>query len=688
MNAPTAHRLPWLVAGLAVALMAAGISLSLLYVALTGDARPLLSHVGVTQLSTLLYAALGGLIAARQPRNTVGWLLLATGFFSGLTAIAAGYSALQSISPAWLPATAWADWLDRWAWLPATTLPTLFVFLLFPSGRLPSRRWAPVGWAAAVGVAGMVLSLALHPGVIEAWDISGPNPAGVPGAGPLLEMVLNVSIPLITAGLVGSVLALGVRFWRSRGVEREQLKWLLYAVGVTIAGALLAGVAPALLPLSEAAVTELGLITFGLGTVGIAVGVGVAILRYGLYDINLVINRTLVYGALTALLAGLYLVAAGGLGLLFQSPGSPGLSLVGVGLVALVVQPARERLQRGVNRLMYGERDEPYAALSRLGQRLEAALAPEAVLPNIVETVAQTLKLPYTAIVLGQSNRAPEAESGFPIAAAHGTPPPDPLRLPLAYQGEVIGALIVGPRAGESFSAADRRLLEDLARQAGVAAHAVRLTADLQRSREQLVSAREEERRRLRRDLHDGLGSQLAALHLRADTLRALIATDPSAAEAAASELRDEIRAAVADIRRLVYALRPPALDELGLAGALRALAAQYQSPDGPRLTVEAPEPLPPLPAAVEVAAYRITQEALANVVRHAQARTGAIRLAVDEGVRLEVSDDGRGLPDPLQVGVGLRSMRERAAEVGGWCAIEVRPGGGTRVTARLPLGG
>jgi signal transduction histidine kinase len=687
MSAHFARRLPWLVAGASVTLAIVGIGLSLIYVARTGDGRPLLSHLGLTQISTLLYAGLGGLIVSRHPRNVVGWLILATGVFSALTSIATGYAAFRPLYPATaMPSTAWADWLDRWIWMPASALPILFIFLLFPDGHLPGRGWAPVGWAAAAGLLAVSLALALHPGPLEAWDLAGGNPLGIPGTGAALETTLNLGIALTTAGFAASVLALGARFRRSRGAERERMKWLLYAVGLTVAGAVMAAAAPALVPLSEALSAELGLVATNLGIASIAAAVGIAILRHRLYDINLVINRTLVYGALTGGVAMVYLLVAGGLGVLLQASGSLGLSLLGVGIVALVVQPARDQLQRAVNRLMYGERDDPYAVLSRLGQRLEAALAPEAVLLNIVETVAQTLKLPYAAIALARAGEVQAPGADFPVVAAFGVPAGETLRLPLAYQGEVIGRLLVGPRAGERLSAVDRRLLADLARQAGVAAHAVRLTADLQRSRERLVSAREEERRRLRRDLHDGLGSQLAALHLRADTAVAMIPADPDAAQAVVAELRDEIRAAVADIRRLVYELRPPALDELGLAGALRALAAQCSAPGGLRVAVEAPEALPPLPAAVEVAAYRIAQEALANVVRHAGAARASLRLEVAEALQLDIADDGRGLPADYRAGVGLGSMRERAAELGGSVGVSNRPTGGAQVVVRLPL--
>jgi signal transduction histidine kinase len=327
---------------------------------------------------------------------------------------------------------------------------------------------------------------------------------------------------------------------------------------------------------------------------------------------------------------------------------------------------------------MYGDRGEPYMVISRLGRQLEGTLAPDAVLPAIVETVAQALRLPYTAIALRQ-------DAGFRIAAAVGAPAGTLLRIPLIYQGDTVGEFLLGPRPGEgSFSQSDRRLLDDLARQAGVAASAVRLTADLRHSRERLVTAREEERRRLRRDLHDGLGPALASVTLMADAARNLLAPDPTASADLLLKLKAEAQAATAEIRRVVYALRPPALDELGLASALQEQAAQY-SQGGLLVTVSVPECLPPLPAAVEVAAYRIAQEALTNVLRHARARLCTVCLALDDGLWLEITDDGQGL-NGGRPGVGLASMRERAEELGGACAITQGDRGGTVVRARLPL--
>lgn len=391
------------------------------------------------------------------------------------------------------------------------------------------------------------------------------------------------------------------------------------------------------------------------------------------------------YGALTASIVGIYALVVGYFGLAFQVSGSPVVSILATGLVAVLFQPLRNRLQRIVNRLMYGERDDPYAVISHLGKLLETTLAPGAILPTTVEAVARALKLPYAAITLKQ-------EDELVIVASYGTVKDDRVRFPLVYQAEQIGELVLAPRApSERFTPADRALLGDLARQTGAAAHAVRLTADLKRltmtlqeARERLVTAREEERRRLRRDLHDGLGPQLAHLTLQLDGVHDLIGQDPS--EAQVTQVKTHVQDALDDIRRLVYELRPPALDELGLVTALREQAAQYHPTSSLAVTVEAPAALPELSAAVEVAAYRIALEALTNVMRHAQARTCRIILTATDALVLDIEDDGRGLPDRLKAGIGLLSMRERAAELGGTCVFEAGATGGTRVRARLPL--
>jgi signal transduction histidine kinase len=433
---------------------------------------------------------------------------------------------------------------------------------------------------------------------------------------------------------------------------------------------------------SSAAGTVLATTVYTLSVLLCMATIWVALLRHRLFGIELILNRALVYVGLTAGVAVTYALVVGGLGALLRARGGVVVSLVAAGVVGVVFHPLRERLQAGVNRLLYGGRDEPYAVVSRLSRRLAAVLEPDAVLPAIVQTVTAELKLPYAALALRRADGSSE------VRAAAGTPNATSTVLALHYQGERIGELIVAPRSGEEYlGPADRRLLEDLARQAGVAAHAIQLTDALRRSREQLVAAREEERRRLRRDLHDGLGPALATITMQGDTARGLVRADPDEAESLLAELTTQAQATIAEVRRLIHGLRPPVLDDLGLVAALRALAASF-GPAAPEIAVEAPTSLPPLPAATEVAVYRIAQEALTNAVRHAAARHCVIGLSYDEALRLSIRDDGRGLRPGRAAGVGLASMRERAEELGGSCRVSSSEDGGTVVEASLPLKG
>jgi signal transduction histidine kinase len=573
---------------------------------------------------------------------------------------------------------------------PAWEMPVDFLYLLglasfglflyvFPDGRF-MPRWTR--WVALVLIAWQLPSY-----FFPEWNLD-------PDAWYLWAQ--GVVWP---AGLGTALYAQAYRYRHvSNAKQRQQIKLVVFGIASALSvfiGMNLALSVFAAVPTSPRTVATLliGYLLIYAALLLIPVSISIAMLRHQLFDVDLVINRTLVYGTLTAMVVGFYVLVVGGLGALLQLRTNLIISLLATGLAAVMFAPLRDRLQRGVNRLMYGERDDPYAVLSRLGARLESTPAHDAVLPAVARTVKEALKLPYVAIQLRR-------EDDFETAAAAGNPGENLLRLPLVYGGETVGRLVLGSRAGqEGFAGAEQRLLEDLAHQIGASAHAalmndeaLRLSVDLQRSRERLVEAREEERRRLRRDLHDGLGPQLSSQALTIDAVRALMRRDPDAAEELLLELKADAQDAVTDIRRLVYGLRPPALDDLGLLGALRESAAQY-SAKGLRVSVEAPEKLPPLSAAVEVAAYRIAQEALTNVVRHAQASTCTVSLAIDEAdtLRLDVSDDGRGIPNPqenssVRAGIGLTSMRERASELGGSLVVEPLPEGGTLVCARLPL--
>ncbi len=347
--------------------------------------------------------------------------------------------------------------------------------------------------------------------------------------------------------------------------------------------------------------------------------------------------------------------------------------------IALTVWPVGRWLHQRISELIYGQYDNPYALLAQLNQHLDGINTPAALLPTVAATLAATLNLPYVAIET-------TLETAEPVAV-YGTPPPhaEIISIPLAYRGTTLGALRVSARSPHwSLSAADTRLLADLARQVGITLRAAHLTEALHYSREQLVLAQEEERRRIRRDLHDGLGPILAALAMQADTAQVLIESDPQAARELMATVTEQAKEVVAEVRQLVYALRPPALDELGLLGALEQLVRQHRTA-GLQIELIASAVAPCLAAAVEVAIYRIAAEALTNVVRHAHATHCSIALTLDDAVSLTVEDNGVGMGEQIVPGIGLRSMRERASEVSGEMTIASRTNGGTRIVTSFP---
>ncbi len=420
------------------------------------------------------------------------------------------------------------------------------------------------------------------------------------------------------------------------------------------------------------------------GAIGIAIPVAlaVAILRYGAFDLKLLVSRSLVYGGATAAIALIYVTLVGAAILVVHERFGFAVALLATGFVIVIAQPVRDGVQRTVNRVIYGDRDDPYQGIARLKERIETALAGEQVLPVVVETIASSLRLPYVAIEL-------EQENGPIIAVARGHAPAEPVAVPLVHQSELVGRLLVAPRTGEErLSETDHRLLSALATQVSAAIKTMQLDEELRRSRERLVAAREEERRRLRRELHDGIGPTLAGSLLQLQAARAALAADPRRAEELLAKLETETREAIGEVRRVARDLRPPALDALGLVGALREQAGHFSADPALDVEVTTRGALPKLPAAHEVAAYRIVLEALANVVRHADAKHCTIHLEAGDTLVVTISDDGKGVAPAAPVGVGLRSMRERAAELGGTLQVQPRPGGGTVVQASLPLAG
>jgi two-component system NarL family sensor kinase len=460
-------------------------------------------------------------------------------------------------------------------------------------------------------------------------------------------------------------------------------RWLAIVMVAFIITALLA-ITFGWLPMWISRETDTTWRTMPLIILPLAVGLVFAILFYRLFDFRFVIQRALVWSALTAMLIAVYITIVGMLSLLFNRPNDPLFSLVATGVAAVLSHPFRERMQGIVNRLIYGERDTPYKVMMSLTKRLEAALAPPAALNMIVQTIGKALKLPYAAIELIQDNNdVMMAEFGSRDAVPSG----EWLSFPLEYAEETVGRLVVAPHSsGETLTLQDHRLISGLIHEAEVMIQTARLTVDLQRSREKIVTSREEERRRLRRDLHDGLGPSLASLMLEVDAARNFLHEDVSKAEYLLCDLKTQIQNAISDVRRLVYELRPPALDELGLVAALQEKARQLGQSAELLITVDASPLLPPLPAAVEGALYRITLEAIANTIRHAHATVCSVRLYLNDELHLEIWDNGHGLPEKPHYGIGLNSMRERVAELGGKFVIENAAEGGARVRATLPI--
>jgi signal transduction histidine kinase len=627
-----------------------------------------LQHYAIYMLSLvvlgqLIYLSLGLLILWQQGMNRLG-LTVSLALIVITFSLYSGGEEFGSIHPnLFVPGLV--------AGLIGPIIMVTFMYLM-PNGRF-FPRWAYIPWLCSV--------LLLFPLMLNVVFFL-PNWAG----------------SLVNAASVGSVLlGIAMQMYRyvkeANSVERQQTKWAIFGVVVLAATVLLwVPVFGGVLSIPSGRTRLLANIStwtlIYLGQYFLPIAITIAILRYKLWNIDIIINRTLVYGGLTLMVVLIYTLTVGGLGLLFQTSGNFIISLLATALIAIAFQPAREYLQRSVNRFMFGQRDDPYAVLSHLSQQLQTTAVPAETLTSIVETIAATLKLPYVAIELVEQ----EAQIG---QAAVGEPLGETVELPLRYQKETVGRLIVSPRAsGEKFTAKEQQLLADIAAQTGPVASATRLTLALQRSRERLVLAREEERRRIRRDLHDGFGPTLASQTLKLDTvLERLADHDLQSAERHVAQLKSQTQEMVADIRRLVYELRPPALDELGLLEALRSHMAQMSSANkGLQIAIEAaPEPLPPLPAAIEVAAYRIALEGVTNVIRHAEARECQVRFVVAEAEQppqliVTVADDGRGLPATFQSGVGLISMRDRAEELGGTCTISSNGQAGTLVTAALPF--
>lgn len=562
--------------------------------------------------------------------------------------------------------------MDRWRFpnellelIPAVEriAPLLFLicffllFYLFPDGRFVPK------WIGVLGIAVTGTSILFFSQFETALNISEE-----------IEWVLFV-ISIFLFAFIG-LISQAFKWRKATVVEKQQTRLVLFALGLFIALPLLQSII-SLVVGDDPSLHFISLHLFLFGVTLIPITIGISALRLRLWQMDVLLNRTLVYGGLTAVIVLLYITLISLLGVFLGRDGNVLLAVLTTGLVAVFFNPLRQRLQRLVNQFVYGQRDDPFTVMSTLGKQLENTAVASETLPILVETISQALKLPYAAIV---------NEVGETIAAvgeAHTTPQQN---FPLVYQSKQVGQLVVAQRTvKEPFTPDETRLLRNVARQANTAVYAAQLTIQLQRSRELLITTREEERRRLRRDLHDGLGPQLATLTIKAGAAQNMLRSDPDQAEQLLNEIKTESQTAIQEIRHVVEGLRPSTLDQLGLRSALQEFAAQNGN-GRTQITIHIPEDLPPLPAAVEVAAYRILTEAVTNTLRHAHAQTCHVQLSIDDIIVLQVQDDGCGLPPDVLYGVGLRSMQERAEELGGTFTIQSQPEQGTTLRATIPI--
>jgi two-component system NarL family sensor kinase len=655
---------PWTVrvtAGAVVAVVVALSAVTLLLSVANGvsPARFLDGNQANGWVAGLASGVLAGLIMYAQPHNRLWVVFTIEGLLVSASVAANSYvefTAHTAHRP--LPGLAWAAWCSGTWWVPGMLIQVGAVPMFFPDGRIRSPAWRwPARILVAAFAAGSLLALTTQALMPPGFT----NPFDLPSADRLEMIALAVCSAVAFIGGLGATVDLVVSMRSVDGVQRRRHAWFLISCVLTALFVLA--------PLPEFA-------RFALMVLATA-AVGVGIVWYGLYDIEPLLSRTIAYTVLTSAAVGAYLVVTVTVGARLSGGVVPAAAAA---VVAIILAGFRLRVQRRVEWLLYGERRDPLAALTSLGTRLSTALDAEAVLPAVVETVRESLRMPYAAIQLAGDDQV-TVESGRPVGTCN--------RFPVLHAGQPVGTLIVGTRRGEThLNAADTRVLQAFARQAGVAIHDVGVTRELRHAREALVLAREEERRRIRRDLHDGLGPALAGISLGLEGATQRVRPTTSDVGDLLDSLRAETAKCVDEVKRIVNDLHPAALDEIGLLAALHQHVELIASrTDGLHIDLQADQ-LPTLPAAVEAAAYRIGLEALTNVVRHSHAEHCRLELRMNGTLQLSITDNGVGLPGGSERrGMGLTSMSVRAEELGGNCTVTSRDGGGTVVAVTLPVG-
>ncbi|WP_169945098.1 sensor histidine kinase [Microbispora sp. H11081] len=630
-----------------------------------GMVTPLMS-AGVT------FPVVGAFLVAHRPRLTLAWLMCAGGFAAAvhdvcqmamLASMARGNVALAEV----LRFPAQVGWA-----VSGITLETLLP-LYSPDGKLPSRRWRVVVLLGVASVGTETARQFVRPDPpLDGYPLPAvvPNPLQIPALAPYMPVIGTLAWTAIGVSLALAALSLLVRFRRADPAGRRQIGWPLFAFAGYVVFSLVGLASPELVWLS--------IVWAAL----VPVAIVFSVTRYRLYGIDTVVSRTFVAAGLLVVVGGVYFGVAA-LSSLVVSGYDQVAGLAAALLTGAFFQPLRRTLQHAVDRLLYGPVGDPRVLAERLVREVRRADPAQALEP-VIAVLREGLAVRGVAVEVTGGESGQRAELATAVDGQVGE---SPREVPLVWHGERVGRLLVGPPAPRRFPAAhDERVLATLVPYAADVAHAVRLAADLQRSRERILAAREEERRRLRRDLHDGLGRTLGEMAAAVSVARASLTSSPETADRLLRELRSGMDTVTHDVRQLVYGLRPPALDDLGLAGAVRALAGPGEA-GGPAIVVKAEGDLAGLPAAVEVAAYRIAQEALTNARRHARATRVLAELRREPAaLRLLVTDDGVGFPPERRTGLGLTSMRERTAELGGICLIRSEQGTGTTIEVTIPL--
>jgi signal transduction histidine kinase len=653
---------------------------------------------GFSMVFAVTFGTVGALIASRHPKNAIGWVFCAMGVASGVQELAAQYAIYANLTnpSAHLPFAHLAAWLPSWIWVPITS-GAAYLLLLFPDGRLLSPRWRIVIAIEVLGTAAGSIGLALLPGSLNNFSAL-PNPFAAGTRDTMLALSQTGQI-VYGFGIILAAISLIQRFRRARGEEREQMKWL------ATAGMFLALVLFASFTLGSSNVSGQDQIpgTFAvlviLGFTSVPVATGVAILRYRLYDIDVVINKTVVLGALAAFISLVYVAIVVGIGAALGrgNHADPLLSILATAVVAVAFQPMRDRVQRFANRLVYGERATPYEVMTDFSHRIAGTVSVDEVLPQMAEAAARGVGGSWSRVRVFLPGGAERAVT-WPPERAPGDVPSRAIEV--LHQGEAIGEIAVAKPSGDPITPGEDRLLTDLASQAGLAMRNVRLTVELQDklgqiaeqakqlavSRQRLVTARDAQRRQLERDIREGAQGQLLAIETKLGRATEQVEADPDAAVAILDDLGVEATAALEGLRDLARGIFPPLLAEEGVRAALEA----HIRKTGARATIQV---APELRTArfdpdTEAAVYFCCVQGLQNVTRHAGDASAVVRLSETDGsLEFAIQDDGTGFePRTTPKGMGLQIMLDRAEALGGTLSVESAPGGGTTVTGRVPV--